>query len=76
MNNDQNPNEQWKLLVLRLKEKADSKNMTQEEIAKHSGLLQSNISRFFALKYCPNMSTFLLVAKALGLTLKMEDEKV
>lgn len=71
-----NPNEQqWKLLVLLLKEIADSKKITQEEIAERSGLLQSNISRFFALKYCPNMSTFLLVSKALKVNFFFEDQE-
>ncbi|MBX9886685.1 MAG: helix-turn-helix transcriptional regulator [Flavobacteriaceae bacterium] len=71
-----NENERWKLLVLRLKEEADKKKITQEEIARKTGLIQSNISRFFSLKYCPNMSTFILISKALGITLKMENEKI
>ena len=36
MNNQNNQNEQWKLLVLILKEIAESKGITQNEIAEKS----------------------------------------
>lgn len=74
MNNQKNQNEQWKLLVLLLKEIAENKGITQNEIAAKTGLLQSNISRFFALKYNPTLDTFLQVAKAINVNFFFEDQ--
>ena len=65
MTQNKNQNEQWMLLVLLLKEIADKKGITQRQIAEQTGLLQSNISRFFSLKYKPTLDTFLKVAKAI-----------
>lgn len=64
-------NEQWKMLVLSLKETAEKKGITQQCIAEQSGLIQSNISRFFALKYRPTLDTFLQVANALGIEVSL-----
>ena len=74
MNEKNNQNEQWKLLILILKEIAESKNISQTEIAEKSNLLQSNISRFFSLKYTPRLDTFLEVAKAVGVNFFFEDK--
>ena len=74
MNEKNNQNEQWKLLVLILKEISESKNISQTEIAEKSNLLQSNISRFFSLKYTPRLDTFLEVAKAVGVNFFFEDK--
>ncbi len=75
MNIKNNKNEQWQLLVLILKEIADQKNITQQEIADKSGLLQSNVSRFFSLKYKPTLDTFLQVAKAIKVNFFFEDQE-
>lgn len=75
MNNQNNQNGQWQLLVLLLKEIADQKNVTQQEIADKSGLLQSNVSRFFSLKYKPTLDTFLQVAKAIKVNFFFEDQE-
>ena len=75
MNEENNENQQWQLLVLLLKEIADQKNITQNEIADKSGLRQSHISRFFSLKYCPNLDTFLKVAKAIKVNFFFEDQE-
>lgn len=74
MNNQNNQNEQWKLLVLLLKEIAEAKGVSQIEIAEKSELLQSNISRFFSLKYKPTLDTFLQVAKAVNVNFFFEDK--
>lgn len=66
MNNQNNQNEYWKVLVLILKEIAESKNISQVQIAEKSEMHQSHVSRFFALKFPPNLNTFLNVAKAIG----------
>jgi len=65
----------WQLFVLLLKEIADQKSITQNEIAEKSGLLQSNVSRFFSLKYKPTLDTFLQVAKAIKVNFFFEDQE-
>lgn len=70
-----NQNEQWKLLVLLLKEIADNKGITQLQIAETTGLIQSNISRFFSLKYNPSLDMFLKVAKAVKVNFFFEDQE-
>ena len=75
MKDKNNENEQWQLLVLLLKEIADQKNITQQEIAAKSGLLQSNVSRFFSLKYKPTLDTFLQVSKAIKVNFFFEDQE-
>ena len=49
---------QWKLLVLLLQQITEQKGLTQQEIAEKAQMHQSHISRFFALKYAPNIDTF------------------
>jgi transcriptional regulator with XRE-family HTH domain len=70
-----NQNEQWKLLVLLLKEVAKEKGITQLQIAETTGLIQSNISRFFSLKYKPSLDMFLQVAKAVKVNFFFEDQE-
>jgi DNA-binding phage protein len=70
-----NQNEQWMLLVLLLKQISESKGITQNEIAESTGLMQSNISRFFSLKYKPTLDTFLQVAKAIKVNFFFEDQE-
>lgn len=70
-NNQQS--EHWKVLVLLLKEIAESKGITQQQIAAETGLVQSNISRFFSLKYKPNLDVFLQIARAIGVNFFFED---
>lgn len=68
-------NNQWQLLVLLLKEIATEKSITQEMIAQNTGLIQSNISRIFALKYRPTLDTYMKLADALQVTIKVEDNE-
>ena len=75
MAQNNNQNEQWMLLVLLLKEIADKKGITQGQIAEQTGLIQSNISRFFSLKYKPTLDTFLQVAKAVKVNFFFEDQE-
>jgi len=74
-NNQNNQNEHWKLLVLLLKEISLQKNITQHDISCKTGLLQSNVSRFFSLKYKPTLDTFLQVAKSLEVNFFFEDRE-
>lgn len=71
-NNQQS--EHWKVLVLLLKEIAESKGITQQSIASETGLVQSNISRFFSLRYKPNLDVFLQVARAIGVNFFFDDK--
>jgi len=75
-NQNTNPNEQhWMLLVLILKEVADAKHITQEQIANETGLQQSSVSRFFSLKWNPQLGTYLKIAKALKMNVFFEDQE-
>lgn len=75
MTKKSNENEQWKLLVLILKEVAEQKGITHQSIADKTGLIRSNVSRFFGLSYTPSLSMFLLIAKAIGVNFFFEDKE-
>jgi DNA-binding phage protein len=66
---------QWKLLVLLLQQIAEQKGLTQQIISEKSEMHQSHISRFFALKYAPDIRTFLKVAKAIEVNFFFEDRE-
>ena len=70
-----NNNNNWKVLVLLLKEIADNKGITQLEISERTGMLQSAVSRFFSLKFKPTLETFLQVAQALKVNFFFEDQE-
>lgn len=72
---DNDEESEWKKMVLLLKEIAESKGITQNEISNKTKLLQSNISRFFSLKYKPTLDTFLQVAKAIKVNFFFEDQE-
>ena len=77
MNNKQATpeNEHWKVLVLLLKEVAEQKKLTKQEVADTAGITQSNLSRLFAVKYKPNLDLFLRVANAVGLHVYLDNKK-
>ena len=66
--------ERWMVLVQLLKEAADKKGITQEDIAKKTGYQQPNVSRFFSLRYIPRLDVFLNIAKAIGVKIKISGE--
>lgn len=73
----QNANEQqWKLLVLLLKEVSIQKlgNGWQTQLAEKTNFTQSNISRLFSLKYTPSLKNFLILAKAIDVNFFFEDK--
>lgn len=74
MSNNNNQDQQWKLLVLLLKEIAESKGITQNQIGEIAEMHQSHVSRFFGLKFPPNINTFLKVAKAINVNFFFEDK--
>lgn len=63
----------WMLLVLILRKISESKGISQQEIADRTGLMRSNVSRMFNLQYCPNLRTFITVAKAIDVNFFFED---
>ena len=73
--NNQNQDQQWKLLVLILKQTAEKKGITQNQIAGSTGMQQSAISRFFLLKYKPTLETFLKIANALNCKINITDNE-
>lgn len=75
MSQNTNQNEQWMLLVLLLKEIADEKKITQEQIANYTGMLQNSVSRFFSLKFKPTLHTFLQISKAIKVNFFFEDQE-
>ena len=75
MSHNKNQNEHWKVLVLLLKEIADQKGISQNEISERTGMLQSAVSRFFSLKFKPTLETFLQVAQALKVNFFFEDQE-
>lgn len=70
-------NQQWKLLILLLKEIAIEKHGKgwQSYLAENTPFRQSNISRMFGLKYTPSFKNFLILAKALKVNFFFEDEE-
>lgn len=61
------------MLVLLLLKIAESKGISQVEIAKRTGLKKSNVSRIFKMDYCPTMRTFLLLTSAIEVNFFIED---
>lgn len=76
MNNEQSNEQHWKSLVLILRKVAESKGISQQEIANRTGMLRTNINRVFQLKYCPKLDTFILIANAIGISLFFEDKEI
>lgn len=74
-NENQNQNEQWMLLVFLLDEIRKQKAITQQEVADKTGLIRSNVSRFFAAKFAPDLKNFLLIAKAIEVNFFFEDRE-
>jgi DNA-binding phage protein len=70
---DQPTERQWESLVAELRHIATEKGITQEMIAERTGMIQSNISRIFSLKYSPNLETVVSIASALDVQLKIEE---
>lgn len=74
MNKHNTQSDDWKKVVIQLREVAEAKKMTQEELSDKTGMLQSSISRVFSLSFAPRLSTVMLIAKALEVNLVISDE--
>lgn len=75
MKKENKGNEQWMLLVLLLKEIAENKGLTQEKIAKETGMKQSAVNRVLNAKFKPNLDTFLKIAKVIKVNFFFEDQE-
>lgn len=67
-----NETEHWMVLVFQLKKIAEEKEITHQQIADETGLIRSNVSRFFGVKYKPSLDVFLKIANVLGVTIKID----
>lgn len=74
MNRPRNTPDNWKEIVIQLREVYESKNITQEEISYKTGMLQSSISRVFSCEFAPKLSTLVIIADALGVELIISDK--
>lgn len=73
---NQNTNEQqWKSLVFLLDEIRKQKGITQQQIADDTGLIRSNVSRFFSAKFTPDLKNFLIIAKSIKVNFFFEDQE-
>lgn len=63
----------WRVLVTMLKVYAKEQGITQQEISDKTGLIRSNVSRLFSLRYKPNLDVFLRIAAALGIEFYLDD---
>lgn len=73
--NDFQNEQHWRLLVLILKNIAEDKGITQQQIAAETGLHQSSVSRFFQAKFKPGLDVFLTIAKAVKVNFFFEDQE-
>lgn len=75
MSNQDFTNERhWQLLVSILKNIANQKNMSNNEIAKITGYNRSTIGRIFDLQFCPKLQIFIDIARAVGVNFYFEDQ--
>jgi transcriptional regulator with XRE-family HTH domain len=49
-------------------------NITQEEAAKKSGFIQSNISRMLAGKFAPTLDNLIIMCEAVGLKVELKSK--
>jgi len=74
--NNNHPQETyWRVYVLMLKNVAQAKGITHQDIADRTGLLRSNVSRLFSLKYCPSLKIFISISIAIGMNWFLEDKE-
>ena len=76
MNKSNLQSEDWKEIVIKLRDIAIEKGITQDMIAYKSGMLQSSVSRIFALQFIPKLSTIISIAKALEVDIIVKDDKL
>lgn len=71
--------EDWKILLLHLREIARVKGITINELAEKRKMKQSSISSFFSIKNPPSLANFTEMCNLIGVKLTMEgvsDEEI
>lgn len=69
------PNEQhWKLLVSLIKETAAKKGIKPYHIAEFANISASTVTRIFNFEFCPKLSIFIDMARAVGVNFFIEDQ--
>lgn len=76
MNKSNSQSDDWKEIVTQLRDISIEKGITQDMIAYKSGMLQSSVSRIFALQFIPKLSTIISIAKALEVDIIVKDDKI
>jgi len=67
--------EEMRMLLSILKERAKEKGITEQQIADKTGFIQSNVNRMFAGKYSPLLDNFLELADAVGYHIELKDNQ-
>jgi len=67
--------EEMRMLLSTLKERAKEKGITEQQIADKTGFIQSNVNRMFAGKYSPLLDNFLELADAVGLHIELKENE-
>lgn len=76
MKNQENQNEDWKVLVYLLDEIRKEKGMTHEAIAEITGKSAAHhVGRYLNAKTEPGLGQFLALAKAVGVNFFFEDKE-
>lgn len=74
MQNQNNQDEHWEVLVYLLDEIRKQNGQTMQDVADKAGILQSHVARFFSAKYKPALPLFLEVAKAVDVNFFFESK--
>ncbi len=67
--------EEMRMLLSTLKERAKEKGITEQQIADKTGFIQSNVNRMFAGKYSPLLDNFLELADAVGFHIELKENE-
>jgi len=72
---DERYQEEMRMLLSTLKERAKEKGITEQQIADKTGFIQSNINRLFAGKYSPLLDNFHELADAVGYHIELKENQ-
>lgn len=72
--NKSNQEPDWQRYVEEINLHMAKNGITQVELAKRTGMIQSGISRILSFQYTPKFSTIILILEALNLEIKIVDK--
>lgn len=72
---DERYQEEMRMLLSTLKERAKEKGITEQQIADKTGFIQSNVNRLFAGKYSPLLDNFLELADVVGYHIELKQNQ-